>query len=64
MTYSIDKVGRGMMEQKESLVMFKDDNAHTHTLRERERKQLEKWAKIREVSTLKGKHSYSKWRDD
>ena len=37
MMYSVDKVGRGMMEQKDSLVMFRDDNTHTntHTLRER-----------------------------
>ena len=28
----------------------------THTLRLRDRKQLRKWAKIREVSSLKGKH--------
>ena len=29
---------------------------HTHSDWETERKQFEKWAKIREVSSLKGKH--------
>lgn len=46
----MDKFGRGMMEQKKLLLLFRDDITHTHT------HTIEKWTKIREVHSLKEKH--------